>query len=223
MEYINQETTPENALAANWQAERLNVFTHAFGLAAGLVGAPILLYFAWPQVTGAQWIGLLIFCLSMLTVYAASTFYHAAWAPDLKRRLHLADHISIYFLIAGTHTPLLLLFLDNALGSLYLGLIWVLVAVGVFYKLFFFGRWPWVSLALYLGMGWLGVLTVPAMLHQMDTVTLAAIIFGGLSYTAGIPFFTNERLPYAHALWHLFVMGGTAAHFAAVWTAVLGA
>lgn len=200
--------------------ENANTFTHALGLAMGTVAGPWLLYRAWLATEWAQWTGVLIFCASMLLVYAASTVYHAVRKPRAKRFFQVVDHISIFFLIAGTHTPFLVTYLDNSLGRFYLIVIWVLVGLGILYKLFFFGRWRWLSLAFYLGMGWMGALTIPSMWHQMSEASLYGIVIGGLSYTVGAIFFAWHKLPYHHAIWHLFVMGGTAGHFVAVWYAV---
>ena len=195
------------------QEERASALTHGFGLLLGLFAVPALLIDQY-EADSRLWWGLAIFGLSLLMVYATSTLYHSVVNPRIKYILQVADHISIYFLIAGTHTPLLLHYLP---GSIYLGLIWMLVAVGVFYKLFFFNRWEWLSVALYLGMGWMGVLTLPYMLDLMPSTTLNGIIIGGVSYTLGVVFYAWRRLPYHHAIWHLFVIGGTAAHFWAIW------
>ena len=200
--------------------EYASVATHALGLAAGLVVAPWLLYEAWAVSSWPQWGSLLIFSLSLLLVYTVSTVYHAVRRPSAKRFFRLLEHISIFFLIAGTHTPFLVYYLDNSLGRFYLLLTWMLVGLGVLYKLFFFGRWEWVSLLMYLGMGWLGALTIPAMWEQLSDASLYGLLIGGLSYTVGVLFYAWTRLPYHHAVWHLFVIGGTAGHFVAVWYVV---
>jgi hemolysin III len=198
----------------NAQQELASAITHGFGLLLGLFAVPALLIDKYEVAESGLWWGLAIFGLSLLLVYTTSTLYHSVATPRTKYILRVADHISIYFLIAGTHTPLLLYYLP---GSIYLGLIWGLVGVGVVYKLFFFSRWEWLSVALYLGMGWMGVLTIPYMLDLMPAATLNGIIIGGISYTLGVVFYAWQRLPYHHAIWHLFVIGGTAAHFWAIW------
>lgn len=200
--------------ATNAQEELASAITHGLGLLLGLFAVPALLIDKYEVAGSRLWWGLAIFGLSILLVYATSTLYHSVVEPRIKYVLRVADHICIYFLIAGTHTPLLLYYLPD---SLYLGAIWTLVAVGTFYKLFFFDRWEWLSVALYLGMGWMGVLTLPYMLDLMPAATLNGIVIGGVSYTLGVIFYAWQRLPYHHAIWHLFVIGGTAAHFWAIW------
>lgn len=196
------------------QQELASAITHGFGLLLGLFAVPALLIDKYEVADSTLWWGLAIFGLSLLLVYTTSTLYHSVAQPRIKHGLRVADHISIYFLIAGTHTPLLLYYLP---GSYYLTLIWALVAVGTVYKLFFFDHWEWLSVALYLGMGWMGVLTIPYMMEMMPAATLNGIIIGGVSYTLGVVFYAWRRLPYHHAIWHLFVIGGTAAHFWAIW------
>jgi len=196
------------------QQELASAITHGFGLLLGLFAVPALLIDKYEIANSQLWWGLAVFGFSLLLVYTTSTLYHSVAQPRIKHGLRVADHISIYFLIAGTHTPLLLYYLP---GSYYLTLIWVLVAIGTCYKLFFFDRWEWLSVALYLGMGWMGVLTIPYMMDMMPGATLNGIIIGGVSYTLGVVFYAWRRLPYHHAIWHLFVIGGTAAHFWAIW------
>ena len=131
----------------------------------------------------------------------------------------MLDHISIYFLIAGTHTPLLLLYLDNEVGRFYLILIWALVALGVLYKLFFFGKSELVSVIFYMVLGWMAVFTLPKMYPLMAEGVMQWIIAGGIFYTLGVIFYIWDRLPFNHSIWHLFVIAGSSGHFAAVLTA----
>lgn len=197
------------------QQELANAYTHGFGFLLGLTGVPALLISTYEGVESRLWWGLMVFGLSLLLVYATSTLYHSASNPRLKHGLRVADHISIYFLIAGTHTPFLLHYLPN---SWFLTIIWCLVLGGIIYKLFFFDRWEWLSVAFYLGMGWMGVLTIPFMAEAMPDSTFNGILLGGLFYTIGVVFYAWRRLPYHHAIWHIFVIGGTAAHFWAIWS-----
>jgi hemolysin III len=200
--------------ASESQQELANAITHGFGLLLGLFAVPALLIDKYEVADSQLWWGLAIFGCSLLLVYTTSTLYHSVAQPRIKHSLRIADHISIYLLIAGTHTPFLLYYLP---GSYYLIIIWSLVVIGTFYKLFFFDRWEWLSIVLYLGMGWMGVLTVPYMMEVMPEATLNGIVIGGVSYTIGVVFYAWRKLPYHHAIWHLFVIGGTAAHFWAIW------
>lgn len=199
------------------QQERANAITHGFGLLLGMIAVPALLIHKFGTASMGLWWGLVVFGFSLLLVYAASTLYHSATNPRIKYGLQVADHISIYFLIAGTHTPLLLYYLP---GSVYLFVIWGLVAAGTLYKLFFFNRWEWLSVTFYVGMGWMGVLTIPSMAESMSASTINGVVIGGILYTIGVVFYAWRRLTYHHAIWHLFVIGGTAAHFWAIWMMV---
>ena len=206
---MNQSTFPTTLP----KDELANVITHVTGLIICLIASPILIYTGmksgeWPVI-----IGLCIFCLSMILVYASSSTYHAIQQPRLKYIFRIIDHICIYFLIVGTHTPLLLLYLKTTYGYFFLALLWILTLIGIIYKTFWFGKWEWLSLALYIAMGWSGILTIPYMLDQIPTFTVWCIFFGGLSYSIGVIFYLWEKLPYHHAIWHLFVMGGSAGHY----------
>lgn len=200
--------------------EQWNVATHALGVLFCLIAIPLLL---WRGVYSAgfwQLAGVGAFCASLLLVYLTSTFYHGVVAQGWKQRLRRLDHICIYFLIAGTHTPFLVYFQEAVNGYFFLALLWGMVALGVVYKLFFFGKLELLSVVYYLAMGWMAVFTLPAILHQISDATLFWIVAGGLSYTLGVVFFLWERLRYHHAIWHLFVLGGSVAHFFAVWEVV---
>lgn len=200
--------------------EWANILTHGLGVLLILIGLPILLYSGMLSSMWYQIAGLLIFGLSLLLVYTVSTIYHLVWSLHLKHRWRIADHISIYFLIAGTHTPLILYYLNNSTGMFYLILLWSLVAIGVLYKLLFFDRFELLSVFFYLALGWMAVFTIPPMLETMGYTCLYWIIAGGLSYTLGIVFYLWQRLRYHHAIWHLFVLGGSFGHFMAVWECV---
>ncbi|MEL6924882.1 MAG: hemolysin III family protein, partial [Bacteroidota bacterium] len=124
---------------------------------------------------------------------------------------------------AGTHTPLLLLYLDNGWGIFYLVVLWVMVLCGTLYKIFLFGKYPLASLIFYLVMGWMAVFSLPAMFEAMSAGTFGWLLAGGLSYTVGTIFYAWEKINYSHAIWHLFVIGGTSAHYVSVLLAVQAA
>ena len=196
--------------------ERANTLTHALGLLLGLIAVPVLLVRQYGSVPAGEWLGLLVFGITLLQVYATSTVYHAVTDARWKHRLRVLDHISIFFLIAGTHTPLLLHYLPGERGRFYLIVIWAMAFSGLVYKLFFFGRWEWLSVAFYLVMGWMGAVTIPDMAPDMSDATFYGVILGGVSYTLGVVFYAWEKMPYNHAIWHIFVIGGTAGHFWAI-------
>lgn len=207
-----------NSSRLSQREELVNIWTHGFGILITLLGIPFLLRSGIKTGDFSFLFGLSVFCFSLLAVYISSTFYHYVEHPGLKYKLQIIDHITIYFLIAGTHTPLLLYYLNNSTGWFYLYLLWGMVGVGTFYKLFFFGKYPIFSVLFYLVMGWMAVFTVPPMLQQMGNQTLFWIAIGGFFYTTGTIFFLWEKLPFNHGIWHLFVLGGSLGHFMALWS-----
>ena len=211
--YPNKKMT---AIATTVEQERANTLTHALGLVLGLIAVPALLVWQYGTVSTVEWMSLLVFGITLLQVYATSTIYHALTDARWKFRMQVLDHISIYFLIAGTHTPLIVHYLPGETGRVYLLIIWSMAFAGLVYKLFFFGRWEWLSVGFYLVMGWMGVLTIPEMAPGMSTPTFYGIVLGGISYTLGVVFYSWRQLPYHHAIWHLFVIGGTIGHFWAI-------
>ena len=196
--------------------EFANAITHGFGLLLTLVGVPILLNLGMEGGDSFQVFGLSIYCFSLLMVYTASTVYHSISHPWYKRAFRKIDHIGIYFLIAGTHTPFLIKYLNNGLGTIYLYILWGLVVVGTIYKAFFIHRLKFLSLIFYMGLGWMAVLTIPPMLDQMNDSCFYWIVIGGAFYTLGTIFYVWERIPYSHSIWHLFVIAGSVGHFIAM-------
>lgn len=197
--------------------EFANIVTHAFGFLIGLVATPILLLIGFQSgATSYQILGLGIFCFSMLLVYATSTAYHSISSPRWKHLFRQIDHISIYFLIAGTNTPVMLYYADNWIGALYLWVMWSLVAAGTVYKIFFFDHSENLSLVFYIFLGWMAVLMLPFLWEKIDTACLAWIGVGGISYTIGVLFYRWHQLPYHHAIWHIFVMGGCFGHYVGI-------
>jgi len=208
---------------AESREELANVLTHGAGAVASLVGAAVLLWAAAPGGDGWKVAGSAVFGATLVLLYTASTLYHAARRPALKARLKVLDHCAIYLLIAGSYTPFTLIGLRGGWGWSLFGVIWGLAAAGTVFKLFFTGRFPRLSTATYVAMGWLAVVAVVPMVQRLPASTLAWMVAGGLTYTAGTVFYHSRRIPYAHAIWHLFVIGGSACHFAAVLTQVLPA
>ncbi len=196
--------------------EFVNAITHGFGVLLTLVGTPVLLTIGSKSGDWHQILGLSIFCFSLFMVYTASTVYHSIRDPWFKRAFRKIDHISIYFLIAGTHTPFLIKYLSNGLGMIYLSILWGLVLIGIIYKAFFIHRLKFLSLIFYLGLGWMAVLTIPPMLDQMNDPCLYWIIIGGAFYTLGTIFYVWKKIPYSHSIWHLFVIAGSVGHFIAM-------
>lgn len=199
--------------------EFANVITHAIGIFLTLIGAFFLLNLGIKNASNQQTIGLALFLFSLLAVYTASTVYHSVWRKSLKPILKKIDHIAIYLLIGGTHTPFVLLYENNSFGKYYLLTLWGLIVLGILYKIFLIGKWQWVSLAFYIFLGWMAVFIIPRMMDDMPDSVFTWILVGGLSYTAGTVFYALERIPYNHAIWHLFVLAGSIGHYIAIYLA----
>lgn len=198
--------------------ELAHSLTHGLGILACAAFIPILVLVAvpdpWRIVTGA------VFGASALAMFVTSVVYHAVSDPRLKMLLRKLDHSAIYLLIAGTYTPLALVGLEGAWGWTLFGVIWALAAVGITAKLWLGFRYPKLSVAMYLGMGWLAIIALKPMIDALSLVQLLWILAGGLCYTVGVPFYVWKSKRFTHAVWHVFVLAGVACHFAAVLSVV---
>lgn len=196
--------------------ELANALTHGVGAVASVAGAAVLIVFA--ALGGDAWriVSTAIFGATLITLYTASTLYHAARSERARARLKIFDHCAIYLLIAGTYTPFMLVGLRGGWGWSLFGVIWGLAVAGIVFKLFFTGRFRLLSTAIYVGMGWLALLAIGPMVRHLAPTTLVWLLAGGVAYTAGTLFYHNRRIPYAHAVWHVFVMAGSVCHAVAV-------
>ena len=198
--------------------EIANSVSHGLGLAAVLVTAPLLITHASRVGTPQFVVGVCIFIASAAFLYLASCLYHALAPGPAKNVFQIIEHSAIFVLIAGTYTPFMLGALHGPWGWTLVSLIWVLAVLGVLLKTRSRKTHPMLSLALYLGMGWLLVVAIRPMLLYVPRPGLELILAGGLAYTVGTAFFAAERLRYGHFVWHLFVLAGTTCHFLAVWS-----
>lgn len=203
--------------------ELWNAITHGVGVVASLAAGAVLVTLAATSGGAREVVGAAVFAGALLLLYAASTLYHAVPFPAAKARLKVLDHCAIFLLIAGTYTPFVLVPLRGAWGWTLFGLVWGLAALGVAFKLFFTGRFKLVSTLLYLALGWLVVIAWKPMTSALPAATLGWLVAGGIAYSAGTIFYMSRRIPYAHALWHLFVLGGSASHFVAVTQVLIAA
>ena len=196
--------------------ELANSLTHGVGALLAVGGLAWLVTLA--ALRGDAWhvVACSVYGAAMVVLYTASTLYHAIPAPRVKQALRVFDHASIYLLIAGTYTPLTLISLRGPWGWSLFGTVWGLAVVGIVLALAFPGRWRALSLALYVAMGWAVVVATGPLLAALPTGGLVLMLAGGLAYTGGLGFYAWRRLPYGHAVWHLFVLAGSAFHFAAV-------
>lgn len=200
--------------------ELLNSWSHGIGVFLGLIGLILLII----EVDSRQpWyvFSILIYGLSIIVLFSASTAYHAIGNFDLKQKFRIVDHISIYLLIAGTYTPVLLITLKDSLGWPLFYIVWGIALFGVILKLFFTGKFEIFSTLLYLIMGWLIVFdfgTLSELLHPNGILWLFA---GGLFYTVGIVFYAIHKIPYNHVIWHFFVLAGAICHFCMMYLHVI--
>ena len=192
--------------------ERLNASTHGVGALLGIAGLVLLIVLRNSDVSWSLF-SVLVYGISIIILFSASTFYHSVSDEKQKHYLRIVDHISIYLLIAGTYTPVLLLLLTDSLGWLLFWIVWAIAAFGVFLKLFFTGKFELFSTLLYLVMGWLIVFDYSNVAKALTTNGVWLLFAGGLSYTVGIIFYVFERIPFNHVIWHLFVLGGAICHF----------
>lgn len=202
--------------AQSLEEERANAITHGLGIVLSLVGMAALSAKAVASADPWRIISYPIFGLTMILLYTASTLYHSHEEGETKSRLKVFDHIAIYYLIAGTYTPVTLVGLGGTWGWSIFGVVWGLALAGSIFKMRFIGRFPVISTALYVAMGWIAAIAVVPLVHSLARVTLLWLLAGGLCYTGGVVFYAWQRLRFHHAVWHLLVLAGTACHFVAV-------
>ncbi len=196
--------------------EIANSITHGIGIIFGIAALPVLSAIAANKDHSIAVVGAAIFGFSFLLVFTFSTLYHAFQNPAVKKVLHVFDHISIYFLIAGTYTPFLLNYMMNATGITMLSVLWGLTIIGTLFKVFYTGRFNFISTIVYVGMGWILVFSGRQFFVAIPTPVLTMIIIGGVLYTLGTIFYLWEKMYYHHVIWHLFVLAAAICHYVAV-------
>ena len=191
--------------------EYLNALTHGFGIILSIFG--VILLFLNYDTSKLDFFYVLIYGLSLITLYSASTLYHIVQHKPYKKLLRKFDHISIYILISGTYTPVCVSVLKDSNGFLILGLVWGLTLIGLILKIFFTGKFEKISLLLYLLMGWLIVIDIQTFYNAVDALELWFLILGGVFYTVGVLFYVMHKLKYHHVIWHIFVLLGSFFHY----------
>lgn len=201
--------------------EIANAVTH--GIGTGLAVAALVLLIVFASLHGDAWhvVSFSIFGASLVLLYLASTLYHSFQNPRIKHFLKILDHSAIYLLIAGTYTPFTLVTLRGPLGWSLFGVIWGLAVAGVVFKAFFVNRFAVVSTVVYILMGWMIIFSLKSLLQSLSAPGLFWLAGGGVLYTAGVVFYAQKQRLFCHAIWHLFVLGGSIAHFFAVLLYVL--
>lgn len=193
--------------------EIANSLTH--GIGAGLAIAALSVLVTGAALAGDVWqvVSFAIYGACLVLLYVASTFYHAFRSPRLKQIFRTFDHLAIFLLIAGTYTPITLVSLRGAWGWTLFGLIWGFAVVGILLEFLLKDRLRWLSVGVYIGMGWLVVIAVKPLIQALPVGALVWFLAGGIAYTGGVAFYVWRRLPFSHAIWHLFVLGGSICHF----------
>ena len=191
--------------------EQFNTWSHALGAVLGIAGLVILIV----KQDGAPWslFSVLVYGISIIVLFSSSALYHAAKTESKKHYFRILDHITIYFLIAGTYTPVLLLMLGDSRGWPLFWTVWGIAVFGLILKIFFTGKFEIFSTLLYLVMGWLVVFDFNTLAERIDTNGLLLLFAGGLAYTVGIVFYAINKIPYNHVIWHLFVLAGAICHY----------
>lgn len=204
------------ALRHTVSEEMANWLTHGVGLAASVVAGPLLVGLAIRSGDPLSLVSVTVYVVSLVTLYTVSTLYHSVRRPSLKRVLRLFDHGAIFLLIAGTYTPVSLIVLRGGLGWTLTGIAWTMAALGIAWKIRSLEQRPILGPIYYLAMGWIAVLALPALVQALTGPQLAWLVAGGAAYSIGVIFYAWKQLPFNHAIWHLFVLTGSAAHFLAI-------
>ncbi|MCT4581584.1 MAG: hemolysin III family protein [Flavobacteriales bacterium] len=193
-----------------------NVLTHGIGFLLSIPALIFLINLALEKGGMSHLIGYIVFGASMLILYLASTVYHAVQKPNLRKKLNILDHAAIYVLIAGTYTPFTLVGLEGGWKWSIFGTVWGIALVGVIFKLFFTGKFNLLSTILYVSMGWLIVIAYQPLSEGISSDSLYWLFAGGIAYTIGAVLYMIRKMPFNHAIFHLFVLIGTGCHFLSV-------
>lgn len=214
---MHADQSTDSMIIPQTREEIHNTLTHLIGAVAAASLLWVLVAMAIPQ--GWQWImGVLFLGIGTIMMYAFSTAYHWTHTGTAKRVLRIFDHIGIYIMIASSYTPICIGVVGGWLGWTVFGVLWAVVIGGAFYKIAALGKYPRLSLALYLIMGWSIVFIAKPVYDALSWQSMSLIVLEGLFYTAGTWFFAHDKRPYFHAIWHVFVLLGTISHWAAIIT-----
>lgn len=201
--------------------EKINIISHAAGLTLSIVGLLFLVTKATSHGDVRHIVSFSIFGISLLILYAASTFYHSAKKLELRKRLKIIDHASIYILIAGTYAPFTLVTLKGTLGWWIFGISWSLASIGIILKLFFTGRYNFISTLMYVLMGWVIIFAIKPLLNILPFEGFLWVLAGGISYTIGAILYGIKKIKFNHAIFHMFVLAGSFCHFMSVYFYVI--
>ena len=196
--------------------ESMNIISHGFGLLLSVCALVLLIIRS--SLYGSSWhiVSFTIFGSSLIILYAASTFYHNAKKEELRKKLNILDHSSIYVLIAGTYTPFALVTLNGTLGWAIFGITWGLALIGIILKLFYTGKYDKISTLAYVLMGWIILFGIKTLLNNLPTEGIYWLFSGGIAYTIGAVFYSLKKIKFNHAIFHLFVLIGSFCHFVSI-------
>lgn len=201
--------------------EIINAITHGVGALLSLAALVLMIIKSNQLNNNSLLITTSVYGLTLVFLYTASTLYHSVQKPSIRNPLNLMDHIAIYFLIAGTYTPFSINVLGGTLGWVIFGIVWGCGLLGVILKIFFFGRYNILSAIAYVVMGWIVIFAVKTLLQNLGLSGTLWLFAGGISYTIGAVLYLIKKIPYNHAIFHLFVLAGSTFHFIAVYYYVL--
>lgn len=198
--------------------EIVNAILHGIGVGLSIAALVVLIIYA--SIHGDTWhlVSFSIYGATLIILYLASTLYHSFPKGKWKNILHVVDHSSIFLLIAGTYTPVTLTAMRGPWGWSIFGVIWGIALLGIILKIFWMGKIKYLSVGLYVIMGWLIVIGIKPLIDSLETFSLIFLLAGGLAYTIGIIFYIWRRLKYSHGIWHLFVLAGSICHFFTVFS-----
>ena len=207
-----------NQIASESSAERLfNSITHGVGSVLSVVALVLMVVYASYNSDAWSIVGVSVFGATLILLYMSSTLYHAFPRGRVKQIFKTLDQSFIYLLIAGTYTPVLLITLRTTLGWIVFGLIWAMAIGGITHRIFFFDKLKTLSVVSYITMGWLSLIVFKSLLNAASVGLVVWLLIGGAFYTGGLIFYNWEKLPFNHAIWHLFVLGGSFSHFMGIY------
>ncbi|HIE45920.1 MAG TPA: hemolysin D [Flavobacteriaceae bacterium] len=201
--------------------ERVNVISHGIGLLLSIIALFFLIYKSVKCGSDYHIFSAVVFGISLILLYTASTLYHNSTKEKLRKRLNVFDHASIFILIAGSYTPFLLISLRGTLGWHFFIFIWIVAFIGVVLKLFFFGKYSILSTIMYISMGWVIVFVMKTLINSLDINGVYWLFVGGILYTIGAIIYSINKIKMNHAIFHIFVLLGSISHFVSIYFYVL--
>lgn len=212
---------PDKITIYTKKEEKINVISHLFGLILSIFALPILVYKASQHQDSLYLISSVIYGLGLITLYAASTLYHNEKNIKRRAKLNIFDHASIFVLIAATYTPFLCITLHGFIGWLLFIIVWSIAIIGIVLKLFFTGKYEYLSTTMYVIMGWIIVGAIKPLIENLSTNGIFWLVAGGIFYTIGAFIFSLKKIKMNHAIFHFFVLLGSISHFIAIYFYVL--